>query len=217
MEQRTHRPEYYEIDRRELRQFLALQGVHAVGRVLNVGCGAGADHKWLRELGASELVGIEPVKEAAQIASQRYDTVTTGRIEEWRSGDGQSFDLILFADVLEHLIDPAQVLRRSLDWLSPAGSVLVSLPNVRHISVIAPLVFQGRWDYQLDGVMDRTHLRFFTRRTARELLESSGLSVMAMRRYGASRVARRVAELAPPLGEFIQSQVFLLARRSVPR
>jgi hypothetical protein len=81
------------------------------------------------------------------------------------------FDLILCLDVLEHMLDPWRVIDLLVtQQLAAGGTLLVSLPNVRHYSVTAPLVFQGRWNYAEAGILDRTHVRFFTRQSAAQLL-----------------------------------------------
>jgi SAM-dependent methyltransferase len=88
-------------------------------------------------------------------------------------------DLILFLDVLEHLVDPAAVLSRFASRLAPGGAVIVSVPNVAHPSVVLPLAIRGQWTYADAGILDRTHLRFFTHKTAMELVESGGFHVDA--------------------------------------
>jgi len=81
------------------------------------------------------------------------------------------FDLILCLDVLEHMLDPWRVVDRLVtQHLAVGGTLLVSLPNVRHYSVTLPLIFQGRWDYNDAGILDRTHVRFFTPHSAVQLL-----------------------------------------------
>jgi 2-polyprenyl-3-methyl-5-hydroxy-6-metoxy-1,4-benzoquinol methylase len=83
---------------------------------------------------------------------------------------------VVFADVLEHLPDPVRVLRNVHSLLNPGARVVISVPNVAHLSVRAQLFF-GRFQYSTRGILDRTHLRFFTRRTALELLTESGFTI----------------------------------------
>ena len=87
------------------------------------------------------------------------------------------FDTILCLDVLEHLPDPWATIARLEAMLAPGGTLVVSLPNVRHYTVSLPLLFAGRWTYGDAEVLDRTHLRFFVKRTARALLEGAGLAI----------------------------------------
>jgi 2-polyprenyl-3-methyl-5-hydroxy-6-metoxy-1,4-benzoquinol methylase len=89
------------------------------------------------------------------------------------------FDLIVFGDVLEHLKDPAKVLRTFTNRLSEGGSVIVSLPNVANFYVRLNLLF-GRFDYQDRGILDRTHLHFFTRKSFRHFLEAAGLEITTL-------------------------------------
>jgi hypothetical protein len=85
--------------------------------------------------------------------------------------------MILAADVIEHLVDPWRTLERMLPSLRPGGYVVTSTPNVRYWRVLYDLGVRGRWEYQDSGILDRTHLRFFTRRSAIELHERVGLVV----------------------------------------
>ena len=89
------------------------------------------------------------------------------------------FDAIVYGDVLEHLSDPGAVLRALDQTLAPGGTVIVSVPNVAHLWVRLSLL-AGRFDYADRGILDRTHLRFFTRRTLRELLRAAGLTVVEL-------------------------------------
>lgn len=141
-------------------------------RVLDVGCGFATTSRKIQQLG-NEVTGIDESEVACDVASKRIGRIIHGRVEEASLGD-ERFDVIIFADVLEHLAWPGATLRRYLAWLKVDGTVLVSLPNVGLWSVrVAHLL--GRWDYQETGVLDATHLRFFTRKSARQLLTRAGL------------------------------------------
>src|SRR6185436_7844996 len=87
-----------------------------------------------------------------------------------------SLDCIVCADVLEHLRDPERALRLLLRYLAPDGLLVASIPNVRHASVLLPLLVEGRFRYQDEGILDRTHLRFFTLHEIVELLTRAGLT-----------------------------------------
>jgi 2-polyprenyl-3-methyl-5-hydroxy-6-metoxy-1,4-benzoquinol methylase len=127
---------------------------------------------------------VELSPEAAALAAQRIDTVHVGNAEQdlaqWVAP--ASFDLVLCLDVLEHLVDPWQFMGRVQAVLKPGGLLIASLPNVRHLRVVLPLLLAGRWEYEDAGILDRTHLRFFTRRSALALMSSHGLQVQAWRR-----------------------------------
>jgi SAM-dependent methyltransferase len=152
---------------------LRLWGKRSGLRVLDVGCGFATTSAYIQKLG-NEVTGLESSDVACAVASKRLAHVVRG---DMTTADlaGLQFDAIIFADVLEHVPWPVSALRRYLQWLSPNGSVIISLPNVGLWSVrLAHLV--GRWDYEGTGVLDRTHLRFFTRKSARWLLEQADLT-----------------------------------------
>jgi 2-polyprenyl-3-methyl-5-hydroxy-6-metoxy-1,4-benzoquinol methylase len=167
--------DYFSHARREI---LPLLPRHA-SRALEVGCGAGHTLSLLKKQGLCDWTcGIEISSTAAEQAAQRLDQVIQGNVEAMDIPvETGSIDLLLCLDVLEHLVDPWETLRRLTTLLSPNGVLVASIPNVRYHKVLLPLMLQGRWDYQDSGILDRTHLRFFTRATAIELIESSGLSV----------------------------------------
>jgi len=147
-----------------------------VRSVLDVGCSFGAFGLGLkRDRPGIEVWGLEPNVEAATVARARLDRVVIGRFPA--DAPDRLFDCIVFNDVLEHLEDPWSVLKHVKSLLSPGGCVVASLPNIRHFSVLVPLVLKGRWTYRDVGILDRTHLRFFTRSTMVELFESTGWRV----------------------------------------
>jgi len=154
---------------------LRLWGKRAGLRVLDVGCGFATTSERIQTLG-NEVTGIEESAEACDVAAKRIADVVQADLQSADLGDAQ-FDVLIFADVLEHLAWPVSVLKRYLRWLAPGGSVIVSLPNVGLWSVRFAHLF-GRWEYEETGVLDRTHLRFFTRKSARRLVGEAGLSVM---------------------------------------
>ncbi|HJV21890.1 MAG TPA: methyltransferase domain-containing protein [Holophagaceae bacterium] len=145
--------------------------------VLDVGCGFATTSQLLREQG-NRITGIEENPGAVEVARTRLDEVIQGNLADLESIlgrlDGRRFDAIIFADVLEHLPWPRQVLEGFLPLLKPGGSVFISLPNVGLWSVRLGLLL-GRFDYQDTGVLDRTHLRFFTRKSVAGLLAAAGL------------------------------------------
>jgi 2-polyprenyl-3-methyl-5-hydroxy-6-metoxy-1,4-benzoquinol methylase len=149
-------------------------------RVLDVGCWRGAFGAALRERGA-EVWGVEQVGEAADVARERLDRVETGTLEavmpDLPSG---TFDLITFNDVLEHLAWPQDVLRDCARLLAPGGRVLAAIPNIRHWPALMEIVNQGDFPYAESGVFDRTHLRFFTRKSIPRLFEEAGYEVEAL-------------------------------------
>ncbi len=145
-------------------------------RVLEIGCGAGELGRLLKERGCT-VAGVELVPEAADVARRHLDRVVTADVEAGPLPfPPRSFDALIFADVLEHLIDPWRVLREGVELLAPGGCVIASVPNVQNADVIWRLL-RGRWDYRERGILDRGHLRFFTLQGIRDLFAQAGLAV----------------------------------------
>ncbi len=148
--------------------------------VLDIGCGTGAISKFLVETRGVQLLGIEPDSERVALAQSRGINVKQGYFDEKTAEALGKFDAVVFADVLEHLPDPAAALRLALKVLKPGGAVVASIPNVAHWSVRYNLLL-GRFDYQPYGIMDATHLRWFTVKSVRNLFEMSGYTVEQIR------------------------------------
>ena len=145
-------------------------------RVLDVGCGSGELGRLLRHRG-HHVTGTELVPEMAERARGCLDHVEERDVEK----DGfpfppASFDAIVFADVLEHLVDPWRVLREAVEVLADHAVVVASIPNVQNLDVLRRLL-RGRWDYRGRGILDRGHLRFFTLHTIRDLFAQAGLTL----------------------------------------
>ncbi len=151
-------------------------------RVLDIGCGEGGFGRALKEQRNAEVWGIELVASAAEIARERLDRVLTGEvlslIQELPDGH---FDCITCNDVLEHLVDPFQVLVQIKRLLAPGGSVVCSIPNIRYFRYFFNFVVKGEWRYEEAGIMDKTHLRFFTKKSIREMFESLGYRVLCLK------------------------------------
>ena len=143
--------------------------------VLDVGCGFATTSQHIAARG-NRVTGIESSADAVAVARTRITEVIHADLQNHILA-GRRFDVIIFADVLEHLAWPIGVLRGYLDLLKDGGSVIVSLPNVGLWSVRFNLLL-GRFRYEETGVLDHTHLRFFTRRTAREMIEQAGLRIV---------------------------------------
>jgi 2-polyprenyl-3-methyl-5-hydroxy-6-metoxy-1,4-benzoquinol methylase len=172
-------PYLEEVNQSVLRVVTPSAGAGPGPTVLDVGCGYGA---LARELSARGLRvwGIERDPKATAVALERMERVivadfTDGAELAKELGDAR-FDVIMFSDVLEHTVDPPGVLSGFLDYLSDDGRIVVSVPNVANWVTRFGLLF-GRFTYTATGVLDRTHLRFFTRRSAIELVRACGLEV----------------------------------------
>jgi 2-polyprenyl-3-methyl-5-hydroxy-6-metoxy-1,4-benzoquinol methylase len=146
---------------------------------LDVGCGYGATLAWLKEEGwCKKTVGIELNAAAAAEARRHLDVVYQGKVEDVAPVIAPaSIDMILCLDVLEHLYDPWATLRLLHGLLAPNGVLIASIPNAQHYSVSLPLLFKGEWRYAGSGLLDRSHLRFFTRHSAREMVEQAGFRI----------------------------------------
>jgi methionine biosynthesis protein MetW len=173
------------------------------GRVLDIGCASGGLLAVLRDQ-ARHLAGLELSASAARAAAEIGDQVVQGALEDPQLPFApDSFDLVIIADVLEHLADPAAGLARAAGWCRPGGAVLVSVPNIAHWQARLTIV-RGRWPQHERGTFDASHLRWFTRDSLRALLESAALRdvelaaiVPALHNHLPSRAAR-VAGLAEP-------------------
>lgn len=166
--------DYYECARPEILPHVPL---HA-RRVLDVGCGAGAFAWTLKRYRPNvEITGIEIVPAAAEKARRILENVIVGNIEEIDLPFAPDcFDCIVCADVLEHLTDPVAALRKLAHVLAPDGVIVVSIPNVHYFAVLDTLS-QGRWPYMDRGILDRTHLRFFSHDEIAQLVRDAGLEV----------------------------------------
>lgn len=171
---------YYKCQRPELIQHIKPGN----NRILDVGCAEGMLGESLKQHGmASELVGIELFPDAAKVAERRLDRVICGDFETMERKElglePESFDYIICGDVLEHLRDPWSGLSWLVSLLKRDGRIIASVPNVRHWSVSIPLLIGGRWEYREQGILDCTHLRFFTRQSALKMLRNAGLDIEA--------------------------------------
>ncbi len=196
-----------------------------VTRVLDVGCSIGTLGQAIRERDAAEVVGIELDAEMGRAARAHLNTVHIGSVEDealFEALGDASFDCIIFADLLEHLVDPWTTLDRFVERLAPHGVVVASLPNIRHYTTIRTLLFQGYWPYRDRGIHDRTHLRFFTLRNIRELFASSGLTIRKLdRNYRVIERPHRLNRFAPLLAlpllrELVAFQYLVQAGRDAP-
>lgn len=152
-------------------------------RVLEIGCGSGATLAWMKSIGlAGHTTGIELSPQMAEVASKNADELHIGDAEMLLDDVASApvYDLVLCLDVLEHFVDPWRMIEKISHVLKPGGLVVASIPNVRHFSVLGPLLFKGRWDYEEAGILDHTHLRFFTKASAASLLQTNDLDVIAV-------------------------------------
>ena len=170
----TH--DYYMTDRSQLLQLV--RGTPM--RVLELGCGAGTLLKELKSLGCTYVCGIEVREDIAIQArdnSGANDVIVADIEKSPPDFPAESFDLIIASHVLEHMVDPWKVTNQLVSWLKPGGQFVGAIPNVRHIKAVLPLVFSGTWKYEETGLLDWTHLRFFTRAEIQKLIVSANLEI----------------------------------------
>jgi 2-polyprenyl-3-methyl-5-hydroxy-6-metoxy-1,4-benzoquinol methylase len=177
-------------------------------RVVEAGCGVGALAREYRKANPGcEYIGIELEADYAELARRHCTRVVEADLE--RMSDAEldaigSCNCWVFADVLEHLMDPWRLLARLPARLAPDGCVVACIPNMQHYSVVARLA-TGELFYQENGLLDRTHLRWFTRTTVMQLFEEAGFTVTMLggRRFNephAATMSEAVCRLAAELG-----------------
>jgi len=145
-------------------------------RVLEAGCASGHVSKMLKGQGCS-VVGVEMDATVVQLALPWVERVVVGDFDEgalWEELEGEVFDVALFGDVLEHLRDPLATLSEAVKHLGPSGFVVISVPNIAHADVKVALL-NGTFPYQDSGLLDRTHIHFFTKESVLELVKRAGL------------------------------------------
>ncbi len=183
------------------RDVLPLIPAGASGTLLDVGGGTGATALAARSLGLAARAGVVdllPVDpgESGLDFHIAGDLERSDALDRAIAAEGP-FETILALDVLEHLVDPWAMVHRLHAALKPGGVLIGSIPNIRHYSVSLPLLLAGRWELADDGLLDRTHLRFFVRRTAISLMTCSGLVLEAVdARVGGPRPVRILRRLA---------------------
>lgn len=148
---------------------------------MDIGCHTGATFVHLKkQFPNCKTIGVELNKHSAEIAKKRLDQVIIGRFEDIdlqaNHIQPHSVDFVLLADVLEHMVDPWHVLVRLKEWMSPCGEIIISIPNLRYLPTMDDLA-HGYFRYADWGVLDITHLRFFTRRELQKMLYETGWAI----------------------------------------
>lgn len=186
-------------------------------RVLDVGCASGALGKEIKAKHPGTIVhGIERADAPLAAAQANLDRVFPADLEKGIPELDGPYDVIIFGDVLEHLVDPWNLLRALSAHLSPEGRVIASIPNLRYYKVVRDLVLKGRFTYRESGILDSTHLRFFTRHEMEKLFARAGLDVVDCKaRLHGGNVLLWLADtmLFGALREFRVVQFVLVGRR----
>jgi O-antigen biosynthesis protein len=192
---------------------LVINLVPRAARVLEFGPATGYMSRVLRDRLGCRVTGVELVPEAAKLASQFCERVIVGDAEtiEFSSElHEEQFDAVLFADVLEHFKDPAAVLERIRPFIAEDGLLIASIPNIAHGSVRLALL-SGEFRYRQAGLLDETHLRFFTRESIQDLFESCGYVVSRWQRarldVNKSEISVQSEALPDVLRDWLQSDL----------
>jgi len=176
-----HRPDdrpaaYYSERRPEMIAFVPPSSKN----ILDVGCGEGWFGASLKDRGM-EIWGVEIDRESARVAQKHIDRVIVGDINDLLDVlPDRYFDCIVFNDILEHLADPYALLLRIKGKLSEKGVLVCSIPNIRYFYNLKKLVLDGQWKYEDWGILDRSHLRFFTQKSIRETFDQLGYQILRM-------------------------------------
>ena len=152
---------------------------------LDIGCGDGATLEWIKASKRCEKTyGIE-ISESSYLKAKKIldETLNINIEKEKNFFMKKKFDLILVLDVIEHLIDPWKFLNLIKSRLNEGGSIIISVPNIRHYSILKDLIFFGNWEYSQSGILDRTHLRFFTKKTLKKIFEKEKLNIEMLKKY----------------------------------
>jgi 2-polyprenyl-3-methyl-5-hydroxy-6-metoxy-1,4-benzoquinol methylase len=187
-------------------------------RLLDVGCASGALGAALQHRQGAHVTGIEIVPEYAADAERVLDRVINASAEDALARDDLgTFDCVICADVLEHLLDPWAVARRIAELLEPGGTLVVSLPNVQYLKTFMVLA-RGRWPRDDAGLFDRTHVSWFTMADAQDLATQAGLAVTEVvpSYWFNGRVTSRVVPVLGRAGlaPFLAGQTLLSARKA---
>lgn len=168
---------YYAHSRCEMTKYIP----ECVEKLLDIGCADGNFGAFLKQKRNIEIWGVELFEKAAQKATSRLDHVLIGSIEDDALEIPLNyFDCVVFNDVLEHLSNPWQVLNSIKKFLKKEGYLVASVPNVRYFQNIKNLILSEDWNYVDEGVLDKTHLRFFTIKSFRRMMEECQYNIIEL-------------------------------------
>ncbi|MDP2942891.1 MAG: class I SAM-dependent methyltransferase [Candidatus Omnitrophota bacterium] len=186
-----------------------------VKKVLDVGCADGGLCAGLTQKDV-EVIGLEKDVDSCAKAREKLDKVFLADIEKFDLPyPKEYFDCIIYADVLEHLFDPLALLKKHIDYLRDGGYIVASIPNIRYYKAIIRLVIGGTWDYSDGGLLDKSHMRFFTLLNIKELFSRAGYEIVGIER---NLVAARGFSLLNfllfgMLKDFLTYQYYIKARK----
>lgn len=199
-----NKPEdYYKNVRREMLKYLP----EKAGTIVEVGCGNGAFASLVKERTGAEVWGVEYMSSEAAKAEKVIDKAFAGPIESnLENLPDNFFEVAYFNDVLEHLVDPYTVLAEFRKKMVPGGIVISSIPNIRYHNALIPILFKKDFKYRDYGVMDHTHMRFFTEKSIRRMYEEQGYKILLHEGINKSRSLKPLLYNIPLL--FSQMDIF---------
>lgn len=195
---------------------IALMDRKSSQRVLEVGCGTGNTLRYLSENGyAGYVAGVELEQSCHEAARAACDCFFAGNVEHLHLGEMGNYDAVLLLDVIEHLVNPFDVVKAAAGLLNPGGYLVLSFPNIRNFAVLHKLVLEGLWDYQDSGILDRGHLRFFTRKSFLSAVAVTcpmlALEALQAKPNRQTRLLRYLSRL-PLIGDFFSCQFIVRYR-----
>jgi 2-polyprenyl-3-methyl-5-hydroxy-6-metoxy-1,4-benzoquinol methylase len=185
-------PHYYRHIRHEIFRSVPENSL----KILDVGCGAGVLGKALKEQNSRRhITGIELNNEACHYAKLNLDVAYNEDIELFEPPFlDQEFDCIIFADILEHLKDPWNAIKLYTRFLKHGGTVISSIPNIRHLPTLSTVIEKGSWEYKTEGILDATHLRFFAKKDFLQLLGQANIVCNSINYLGGQEIVRWIGE-----------------------
>ncbi|MEI7640226.1 MAG: class I SAM-dependent methyltransferase [bacterium] len=180
----TKHRNYYKSNREEMLEFVP----NTAKAILDIGCSEGNFGRLLKQRNNAIIYGVEIDNASYKKAKNKLDKVYLGGVEEnLKKIPKKYFDCIVFNDVLEHLKNPDAVVQSIKTKLKKGGSIVVSLPNIRNFKILKQIIFEKDFKYTTDGILDKTHLRFFTYKSMRYFFENNGLIVIKEKGIGKSK------------------------------
>lgn len=185
-------------------------------KILDIGCEKGLFGKQLKQLNNEiEIIGVEKEEDKYNVARKNLDNVILGDIEEVKLPFKEGyFDCIIVGDALEHLVNPWKTLEHLRYFLKDDGFFISSVPNIRHYKVLMKLL-RGRWDYADQGILDKTHLRFFCLNNIKEMFQGARFEIEDIKRNIVSARGLRILNflLFNRLIEFLTQQYYVTAKK----
>jgi 2-polyprenyl-3-methyl-5-hydroxy-6-metoxy-1,4-benzoquinol methylase len=207
--------EYYSQSRLEMLGFLPPNPE----RLIDIGCGEGLFGAAVKaRFPTCETWGVELVAEAAEKAATRNDRIIRAAVDGPAELPSSYFDVVTMNDVLEHITWPEPVLATVKRILRPGGTLVLSLPNVRYFLNVRDLVFKNDWEYRDFGVLDRTHFRFYTTKSAVRLLQENGFRVEEVVGINPARLKlhyRTLFSVAPRFFHWMRFPQFAIVAHSI--